>query len=205
MAKQALLKVWANPFHGDGPDHEGRCHARLPYEPNPRDQGEGTIGRWVGCRLVTTELRKADDNLGIRADHDHAVEYAPEASVVEDTPYYRKALREHALFAADEVTQATVFGTKFRDPLIRMARLSDERSLTPALQATTAILNDHAAALAAGKPAPERDRDAEWAAFVGPARAKQDALDKAAADAEAAAKKTTAPAPKSAAPSLKAE
>lgn len=200
MPKQALLKVWPNPFHGE-PDHEGRCHARLPYEPNPRDQGAAVVGRWVGCRLVTTELRKANDNEGIRAIHDHAIEYALEASLVEDTPYYRKALRDHALFAADAATQTAVVGTAFRDPILRMARLAEERDLVPALQATDAIHNARAEALAAGKAEPERNRDAEWTAFVAPALMAQ-------ADAEAAAKKTTAPAtaPKSpAGPSLKAE
>lgn len=156
----SLLKVYANPF-GQGThchDHLGRAHHRVLYEP---DVVRGDAGlRWVGCRIVAVETKKADSVWKLKAEHDHSFEYSTEPATLAATAYYMRALQHHDLIAADVETYVYAFGTTegFEDPKSRLRRLSDERECVPALQATEKVDQS--------KP---RDRKAEWEAFVGPA------------------------------------
>lgn len=175
MPQKATLKVFANPFVCEL-DHEGRAHGRLAYEPNIA-QGDAHL-RWVGCRVKATLLRKQNTNDSVRELHDHWVEYATEPTLLEESEYYRRAIREGALFAVDVDTHARAFGTRdgFVDPRKRLAQLASERKAIPMLEGPEP---------AAGA---ERDRDAEWAAFVAPPAATKFTAARAAAAAPTTAK-----------------
>ena len=130
MPKIKLLKVMPNPYHCP-PDHEGRPHGGVVFEPSwTRGGGPGDSNlRHVGCRIVATQLREADAASQTSDDWDHAWEYTTVPVLVPQTAYYLKALREHALLAADEEAHQAAFGTRagFVDPELRLARMVSER------------------------------------------------------------------------------
>ncbi len=107
------LKVWPNPFLQI--DHEGRPNGVLPYEP----EGDGVrtfdSRRFVGAHLkavILEEFPKGDPRQTVQ---DTTFEYEEVAVEVKNTPYYRNALKDGSLFAADEKT-ARLAGIKFVDP-----------------------------------------------------------------------------------------
>ena len=91
------LRVYANPYLAF--DHEGRPASPVPFEPD-MDNGDTHV-RYVGATRHVTELRKANENLGIPALHDHAWDFSPEPQLVPNTDYYRRAVKSGELIAAD--------------------------------------------------------------------------------------------------------
>lgn len=204
MPKPKMLRVYPNPFCADL-DHEDRAHGRIPYEPNPK--GDPGI-QWVGVTLRAAKIADGpvDEKQNVlpvgkgdRSNWDHVCEYDLEPVTVPPTGYYLRALTETghhgpALLPADEDTHLAVHGTRkcFRDHRARLAQLVAERGATPKLAIHPKLVEQHTALLAKGQPLPERDHEAEWAAFVAPAlKAEKDAKDSAAKTQEPAPVVTT--------------
>lgn len=217
MPEIQMLKVLANPF-GAGLDHEGRTCCAVKYE--PANAASDAHLPFLGVHLKATAKAPGDPRVpapgtlvhhivraGVSKEHlvdwDHVWEYETEPTSVPDTRYYRDLLTQcghhgPALLPADEATYRIVHGTLtgYRDARARLHQYVTERGATPGLRPTAAVMEAHQAKhgdKAAQVPL-ERDRDAEWMAFVGPAlEAEKKAADaKAKAEAEAAKAKADA-------------
>jgi hypothetical protein len=130
MPQQQMLRVMANPYAAEL-DHEGRCHGHLQHEPDVVN-GDASL-RFIGCRVVAVELRKADPKIQLSDDHDHAWMYDVEPTSVPLTAYYLRALRHLDIFPADAESHALAFGGPggFIDPVARIAQLARERKMRP--------------------------------------------------------------------------
>jgi hypothetical protein len=84
--------------------------------------------RHVGAKRVATETRAANAAARITAEHDRSFAFSSGTVTVIRSDYYRRALLDRAVFAADVETHEYAFGTKlgFRDPLARVAQLVRE-------------------------------------------------------------------------------
>lgn len=101
MPTPPTLSVYAVPYIAL--DHEGRPAGAFPHEPQflgglPADVAVRHVG---AVRTVGKELRKAQGNL--TAHHEHLFDFgdAPEPVLVENTDYYRRAIKQRELIAAD--------------------------------------------------------------------------------------------------------
>jgi len=114
------LRVWCNPWHSI--DHEGRPAGAFPRH------GVGNL--YVGARVLATTPAKLEDGHFVSASQDTVFHYSREAVEIRDTGdgYYKRAVRDGALLAADEKT-ALLCGTRYA-PLA--VALEAERALAAA-------------------------------------------------------------------------
>lgn len=116
--RPATLDVYANPYHAA--DHLGRPAGACPREV----RGFGSQGK-VGASAVTvgsTKLEKPDFR---SHEQDTCWHFSPDVQKVEDTPYYRRAIRNGELLPASEAV-AKAIGIEFlpRDKALRAAKES---------------------------------------------------------------------------------
>jgi len=120
------LKVFPNPYKQL--DHQGRPCSVLPYEP----EGDGVTTfdarRFVGARLQVTILKTFAPGDARQMVQDNSFVFEDEAVDVPDTAYYRTAIRQGDLIAADKVTarKAGVVFTEPKDVLERSQREAGE-------------------------------------------------------------------------------
>lgn len=96
------LRVLANPYAHL--DHHGRPASPFPYEPDPI-HGDTAV-RFVGAKRIVKETKPARQIPGMpgrytQAEHDYSYEFSTEPTLVENTDYYRRAIKGRDLIAAD--------------------------------------------------------------------------------------------------------
>lgn len=104
----ATLDVYANPYHSL--DHLGRPAGVCPRERQPTTLGHAG---YVGATPATTEPTKRGRDDHRSPDQDTCWQFSKEKIRVEDTPYYRKAIRSGELLPASESTAKKVGGVEF--------------------------------------------------------------------------------------------
>lgn len=101
---QRTLLVCANPWHSV--DHYGRPAGHCPKERLPT-----TVGHqgYVGCVAIAGPIVHRSGRTG-DFDHDTVWHFSAEPVKVPDSVYYRRAIQNGEVFAADEKTTREIFG-----------------------------------------------------------------------------------------------
>lgn len=107
------LKVFPNPYKQL--DHKGRPSSVLPYEPEGNGITTFDARRFVGAQLKSKILQTFAPGDARQTVQDNWYEFGDEAVEVPDTPYYRRAILQGDLIAADPFS-ARRSGTKFVEP-----------------------------------------------------------------------------------------
>lgn len=111
------LRVYPNPYHHL--DHEGRPCGVLPWEP----EGDGVTTfdsrRFVGATLQAVITKKFPKGDARQTEQDTTFIFSDEAVQVNDTPYYRRAIKSGEIFAADADT-ARRAAVPFMEPTLAL-------------------------------------------------------------------------------------
>jgi hypothetical protein len=138
------LTVYPNPYLAF--DAVGRPASAFPHEPQfvgglPADTGVHFVG---STRTMGRELRAAMPNLTAHHEYVHHFGPQPEGApaqavpadasraphpptIVENSEYYRRAIRSHQLFAADLATWLAAGGAAelYQDPMLKLAHAQE--------------------------------------------------------------------------------
>lgn len=121
------LRVFPNPWVFV--DHLGRPAGRLPFDAYEGSPSFGFVGATLtDVKLIAKEMvfRVAGQDIPVNpAQHDHRITYSKEPVEIQNTAYYRDAVKRLDLIAADSETASTC-GLLFVDPSRVLAKQKAE-------------------------------------------------------------------------------